>query len=124
MSDLNNDSERNAVCFLLGDKGTADGKYSNANVTGTTFRRHRFRHHTFQRVVKTGEVGNPAVTLQVCLRDPDVAENWSTFGTLNDAAPLLFFGRTMLPYVRAVRSDSSTVKIKVLVASANDMPDQ
>ena len=117
---LNNDSDRNAMCFLFGNSGTSDGSYSAADAVSDVIKRMRYRHHTVQRILKEGEGGNPAVLIQMCLKDIDEEENWVTIATLNNTTTYLMLSDAVIPYLRAKRSDGSTDKVKVIVMSGND----
>lgn len=111
------------LAYLLGSKTT----YSAANVEGEPTNRNMYRHHTFQRIVKNSGGGNPAVKIQARIIPVDDAvdtDEWVTIAVLNNAQPVIFFGNTMLPAVRAVRDDSSNVNIKVLAFSGNDRDDE
>lgn len=109
------------IAYLFGTTGTATESYhADGTDTSSSISRTAFRHHTFQRIKKTGESGNPAVKIQVCFEVDDTDEaSWSTLGTLNNTTPLLQITNQMLPKVRAVRDDGVADKIKVLVCSCN-----
>jgi hypothetical protein len=116
-------SKYRPLAYLLGSKTT----YSAADAVGSPANRNMYRHHTFQRIVKDEGGGNPAVKIQariIPVEDAVDAAEWSTIATLNNSTPIAFFGHTLLPAVRAVRDDGSTVEIKVLVFSGNDRDDE
>lgn len=117
-----------AVDYLLGSAGQADGDttyHADGTAESEPMARKSFRHHLFQRIVKTGESGNPAVKIQFSLVQPAKAlpEDWTTITTLNNSKTWDYFSNVAFPYIRAVRDDSVADKIKVMVSCSNDLCD-
>lgn len=128
------DPTADPLVYLL---GSSSAYHRTAGAAGSAISRNRFRHHTFQLVVSSlaadeetpGAHDNPGLELQVCLADTDLVsdpaeESWSKLGVLTAAAPILQLGYAVLRNVRAKRTGASVWGIKVLMASANDRPDE
>ena len=90
-------------------------------VTGTSVTRTKGRHHTFQLVL--GAAGTPVVMLDFSVD----GNNWTNFSKLSTADGLFkFFSNTILPYVRARRTDTDADTangVKVLMRSGGDSTD-
>ncbi len=103
--------------YLLG----AAGAGVVGPTTGTPVTRTKGRHHTFQLVPGAG--GTPVVNLEFSID----GTNWTSFGTLSTAAGLYkFLSNTLLPWVRATRTDTDAVagnKVIVLLRSGGDASD-
>lgn len=107
------------VAYLLGSSSTY---HADGSDTGTAINRHRYRHHTIQRVKKNGEAGNPAIVLQFCLvPDESVVDTagWTTFATLNDSTPYVTVANVVFGAIRAVRTDDVATPVQVICASGN-----
>lgn len=90
-------------------------------LTGTSATRTKGRHHTFQLVLGTG--GTPVVKLDFSID----GSSWTEFSELSTANGLFkFFSNTILPYVRARRTDTDAVTangVRVLMRSGGDSTD-
>lgn len=112
-------SKYRPVEFLLGSQST----YSTGNVVGSPVNRNAYRSHIVQRIVKDADVGdNPVVLVQFCLNTVDEiadAQEWTTFATLDNTTKFVSISDVFFSAVRAVRSDSTTSNVKVLIGSSN-----
>ncbi len=112
-------SKYRPVDFLLGSQST----YSTGNIVGSPLNRNAYRNHIIQRIVKDADVGdNPAIILQFCLNSVDEiqdAQEWTTFATLNNTTRYVTVPNVYFSAVRAVRSDSTTSNVKVMIGSSN-----
>lgn len=112
------------LVYLFGSDGQLDAAYNNAAANGNSVDRDNFRNHVFQRVVKTGDSGNPSFDIQMSMITVNPTdEDWTKIATLDDTTPVVIFSNVHFPRIRAVRTGITTTKAKVRVMSSNSRVD-